>query len=631
MIHISKMKKYFLPFIIILPAIMFLLSCEDFFEPEQQLDITESKLFDDWYEYRSIEMGMYGLQQKLVEQLLILGELRGDLLTITDNADADMVEIYNFNISKENKYASPTNFFKLIAACNNFIRILETRHPEVTDPDSAVTNYDRLYGEALCMRAWTYFNAARIYGKVPYIHESLATIEEIENYINSPGIYIDSVYIRYATNGYYNDTLYNQPDTLEKHYYDLDLVIDVFTNQLENEIKAVGVVHYIENNDETWEVTIWNNWALYALLGQMYLTKGDLAKANKYFSYIIYNSTSNRRYQLDNSFSYMFWPNIFTSIDNREHIYAIWFDKTNFQQNQLQEFFEPFVPNKYMLKPTKIAIDKWETIWRGQVIDDDLTNPSESEMLSVGFPSDYFRGIGISSESTVTGASYLYVKGNRIIDVDEYAGMLVLRADGDDRSSRSIMDGFDTIVYKYSIGKDRFSHDANFIIYRAASIHLYMAEIWTRIITVINGIARTNTTKALNIVNDGRDYDLDPNRPQMGVLGRVGLVQTPYDGIRIGNIIYTHDPYTNKITGFKDYSNNLAAKQRYLEERILDERARELAFEGERFYDLMRFAKRRNDPSFLAKIVSEKYPAYKRDQIYNYLLDEDNWYIHYFE
>src|SRR4030042_4049961 len=127
--NMSKIKKYFLPLIIILPVMIFLPSCEDFFDPEQELDITESQLFDDWYEYRAIEMGMYGLQQKLVEQFLILGELRGDLLTITQNADADMVEVYNFNISKENKYASPTNFFKLISACNNFIRILEKNHP----------------------------------------------------------------------------------------------------------------------------------------------------------------------------------------------------------------------------------------------------------------------------------------------------------------------------------------------------------------------------------------------------------------------------------------------------------------------------------------------------------------------
>jgi hypothetical protein len=115
------------------------------------------------------------------------------------------------------------------------------------------------------------------------------------------------------------------------------------------------------------------------------------------------------------------------------------------------------------------------------------------------------------------------------------------------------------------------------------------------------------------------------------VLGRVGLILTPYDGINLSNIIYTHDPYTNKIIGFTDLTNNLTAKQRYLEERILDERARELAFEGERFYDLMRVAKRRHSPAFLAKIVSAKYPEGKREEIYNYLLDENNWYVHYFD
>jgi hypothetical protein len=62
----------------------------------------------------------------------------------------------------------------------------------------------------------------------------------------------------------------------------------------------------------------------------------------------------------------------------------------------------------------------------------------------------------------------------------------------------------------------------------------------------------------------------------------------------------------------------------------MDERAREMAFEGERFYDLMRVAKRRNDPAYLASKVSAKYPEGQREQIYNFLLSEENWYIPYF-
>jgi len=210
-------------------------------------------LFDDWYEFRAIEMGMYGLQQNLVEQLVVLGELRADMVTITPNADADLVEIYNWNFSKDNKYASPTNFFKLISACNNFIRVLEREHPEVADPSiSLTTNYDKLYGEALCMRAWAYFNAVRIYGKVPYIEESLVTMNEIEEFVNTPGTYIDSVYVDYATDGYYNDTIYNHPITMEKQLLDMEMVIDMFTNQLEKDVKAVGVNHAIDNNDEEW-------------------------------------------------------------------------------------------------------------------------------------------------------------------------------------------------------------------------------------------------------------------------------------------------------------------------------------------------------------------------------------------
>ena len=119
--------------VLLLTATVLLPSCEKFFNPEQDILVDEGAIFKDWYEYRAVAMGMYGLQQDLAEQLFVLGELRGDLVNIRENAEAELVEIYNFNPTRENKYASPVNFFKLIASTNNLITKLEEFHPEVTD------------------------------------------------------------------------------------------------------------------------------------------------------------------------------------------------------------------------------------------------------------------------------------------------------------------------------------------------------------------------------------------------------------------------------------------------------------------------------------------------------------------
>jgi tetratricopeptide (TPR) repeat protein len=589
-------------------------SCDDFFSPDQDINVTEDKLYTDWYEYRAAVLGLYALQQDLVEQLVVLGELRGDLLTVTPYSDPDLMEIYNLEISKENKYASPEKFFKLIAASNRLISILENRQPFVADPaKTEINNYDKLYGEALCMRAWAYFNAVRIYGKVPFIDQRLSTIEEINEFLATPTIYIDSVYIKYSIDGYKNDTIRNQQVTLEKNYFDTDRIIRHFTHELETKVKAVGVDHAIENKDNSWEVTIWSIWSYNTLLGQMYLTLGDLAKGISYFEKVVNNgpSNTNNRYQLDYIFRDFQWRNIFGNIDSREHILTIWFNKANQQQNGLQKLFL----NDYMLKPTQACVHKWETEWRGADVRYDKTLPDSTKTISPGKPNDQYRGFG---------SSYIYSRNGLPVDI---VSMLEFKRLKDYRSVEEIMENADTLVYKYAINKNTFDQDANFIVYRAASVNLYMAEIfnyWK--FQNPDGYETSRIFNALNILNDGSYYDSNIRREQLGVRGRVGLSK-----IEISDHQLIFDPFTNKFIGWKDLTGNLLAKQNKLEEDIMEERARELAFEGERYYDLMRVAKRRNDPSFLAGKVSQKYPAGKRESIYNKLMDERNWYINYFQ
>ena len=65
-----------------------------------------------------------------------------------------------------------------------------------------------------------------------------------------------------------------------------------------------------------------------------------------------------------------------------------------------------------------------------------------------------------------------------------------------------------------------------------------------------------------------------------------------------------------------------ATVQNCVEDLIIDECALELAFEGTRFFDLMRVAHRRNDPSYLANRLAKRNPA-----LGVRLLDKDAWYF----
>lgn len=629
------MKKIFL-YVLILLAVT--TACDDFLNPKQGLVMPEGDVPQDEVELRSMSLGLYSLQQELVEQIVILGELRGDLLTVTDNADADLREIIDFQVSENNRYASPSNFYKLIAACNKMIRILEVKYPQVTSDTTVIDKYHRMYGEAIVMRSWSYFNAVRIYDEVPYIPQALTTIDEINDFVNSEETYIDSMYIDYKPDGISTDTIIKEV-FLERQFFDQDMMTRKCLDDIEQNVRVVGV-NYSEMdqiNDETWNITVWNEDALKAFQIQMYMHLNNYTDAldmlNKNFLRLNVENTDDYRikYAIDREFQNNNWKKIFTSIDGLEHIFTLQFQKTSatWQLNPLQSLFSIMPPSTYSVKPTNKAITLWESQWQGYEIQG-KTNPSVAYTEPVGISGDFYRGYG---------QSYTYVRNGVHLSETEVKDMLALKQKGYWDEVNDIMRGVDTVAYKYTIDKGPFDKDANFNLYRAASMHLYAAELLCNRQYMTETLNHDIVEAEFYIYNGdylGSDNIGTPpsgsnvQNYRLGVAGRVGFDSK--EGITVDAEGYFDlDPYSNEVLGYIPF-NGMNDKQLYMEQITMDQRARELAYEGERFYDYIRIARRReqagnNGVEWLAESISQSYPADQRASIKSILSDQNNWYL----
>ncbi len=626
------MKK--LSLLLIAISLVFM-SCEDFLNPQQDLVVDEADLPNDERELLSMSLGLYALQQDLVNQIVLLGELRGDLLTVTENADPDLIDINNFNISETNRYANPANFYKLIAASNKMIRILEEIYPEVLDDESNISNAHRMYGEAVAMRTWAYFYAVRIYNEVPYIPETLTSIDEIVSFVNSTGTYIDSTYVDYSPTGAGNDTLGTDTAFIytERQFLDQEFMTRRCLKDLDEKVRAVGVDYSIKDdiNEDSWKVTVWNDNALLALKVQMYMHISAFDDAMDILIYDekllnlqdedVSDNDATIKYALDAKFSNANWQKVITGHEEYEHLFVLDFEKseTSWQQNDLQYYMSIIPPNIYAIKPTKKSVDLWECVWKGYSIDYDA-NPALTELATNsagepdrGTPADQYRGRGVSFE---------YMKNGIPLSDEEYDNMLNLRTLGYAEEVEEIMRGVDTVAYKYTLGKGAFDKDANFILYRAAALHLYASEIYAN-------------NDALRLWNDADQFiytgDQMSNGKKLGVAGRVGL-KTSGEGKKLdGDYVYEFDPYTNEIIGYMGF-NGVNEKRKYFDDILMDERGRELAYEGERFFDYIRIARRRNaagnnGTEWLAESISETFPAEDRATIKARLMNEANWYL----
>ncbi len=161
-------------------------------------------------------------------------------------------------------------------------------------------------------------------------------------------------------------------------------------------------------------------------------------------------------------------------------------------------------------------------------------------------------------------------------------------------------------VRKYAVDQnDPFSSDI--IISRAADLHLLLAEAYNRMGD------ETSQKYALMLLNQGvnstnpKPAEFSRWSRNLGIRGRAYLSSREV-------------PERDSIP--------LQERIVMIEDAIIAERALELAYEGKRWFDLVRIAERRNDPSFLADKVAEKYKGNGNyEAIRNKLMNPENWYL----
>src|SRR4030042_3537039 len=116
-----KLRKILLPACVFLGFILILISCERMLDLPNDSLLPEDEAFVDEFSARSSVMGVYALLQDVAQQLIILGELQGDLMTVTENADNDLRQLNEHTVDEFNIYADPSGFFKVIVNCNEVL------------------------------------------------------------------------------------------------------------------------------------------------------------------------------------------------------------------------------------------------------------------------------------------------------------------------------------------------------------------------------------------------------------------------------------------------------------------------------------------------------------------------------
>lgn len=121
-------------------------------------------------------LGVYSQFMDLTEQMVVLNELRGDLMTITGNANTYFQQVDAKVLDDNNPYLDPTPYYTVIKECNDCLHNLDIM---MANHDLEEDEYNERYSDIAALRCYVYLQLAAQFGTVPYVTEPIYSVEDM--------------------------------------------------------------------------------------------------------------------------------------------------------------------------------------------------------------------------------------------------------------------------------------------------------------------------------------------------------------------------------------------------------------------------------------------------------------------
>lgn len=577
------MKKIFLSIILIALTFSFN-ACTD-----ENLGnaVTYDKFYQNLSDADRAILGVYAQFTTLAKQVVILNELRADLMDVTPAATSDLEKLNLNEIDENNEWVKPVQFYAVINSCND---VLSNFDKMLAENKFTQDEYDERYSDVGALRTWVYLQLLNLYGSVPYITEPLVNLSDIDKYkgqrenadellpkliayMNSLPLLDDYIYsslVSGTPNGYSLEPMF-----ISKRLLLADLYLA--NNQY---VEAAHYYRLVMSTDET-SSNLNVRRMRYRLYNFPYTsTSGEPG----WYAVVFRDGHIEDENGMINTWKYIFYdaPSSRKSSDRAamERIWCIPFDDKLEPVNPFTDLFE-----NYQLKASDYAMD---SLW---------SNPMTNQ-----FPYDA-RGLGGSYSGS---------------------GLITKYAAHNSSSSLAKQHGF-------------------WMLYRAAGLHLRYAEAANRAgypylawCFLNNGI---KNEKYRYRKEDGTYFPddscyitgtspFDPYPADYRFDARYPREWDANDGVR-GRVFM---PVVNFPAGL---TTTLDSTQ-WLEKQIIREAGLELAFEGQRWSDLVRVARRmdkegKNGYEYLFEENIKK--KYTRANIPapDFTVEESSWYLPFYE